>query len=175
MNGTDLENVRAVCNDINLLEQYRKKVYCEMELDGGGWLAFQKRFDGSVDFFNQEWYDYKEGFGDVDGEHWLGNKWLNLLTTSEKYDYLVWAKAYDGDTRMKKMLGVRVENEIEHYRITFEEEGHYFEPDVSYGTTHMDGSKFSTVLVENDVHLDNCAALYGPWWHKACFNEAMNG
>ena len=32
---------------------------------------FQRRFNGSEDFF-QNFASYKEGFGDVNAEHWLG-------------------------------------------------------------------------------------------------------
>ena len=147
-----------------------------MGLDGGGWLVFQRRFDGSVDFNSKEWDAYKEGFGNVYGEHWLGNKWLNLLTASEKYDYLVWAKAFDGDIAMKKMLGVKVEDETQGYRITFEEEGNYFSPNFQYGMTNMNGQKFSTAKIQNHISTSsNCGQKYGPWWHRSCHSEAMNG
>ena len=163
--------------EVLFLGIYRKQVYCEMEMAGGGWMVFQRRFDGSVDFPNKDWNAYKEGFGDVNSEHWLGNKWLNLLTTSEKYDYLVWAKAFDGDVRMKKMLGVRVDNEDESFKITFEQETQDFTPNEAYGMEKMNGMKFSTVLVRNDIynHPESCGFEYGPWWHEECHRIAMNG
>ena len=131
--------------EVNMFGNDLKQVYCEMEKSGGGWLVFQRRFDGSVDFYGQDWNAYKEGFGDANGEYWLGNKWLNLLTTSETHDYLVWAKAFDGGIIMKRMLGVRVANEDEGFKITFEQEAHDFIPDKTYGMDGMNGMKFSTI------------------------------
>ena len=33
--------------------------------------VFQKRFTGDVDF-NRNWAQYNQGFGDLDGDFWLG-------------------------------------------------------------------------------------------------------
>jgi len=42
-------------------------VFCDQTTTGGGWTVFQKRLDGSVDFF-LDWRDYKAGLGDLNGE-----------------------------------------------------------------------------------------------------------
>ncbi|CAC5388601.1 unnamed protein product [Mytilus coruscus] len=49
-------------------------VYCDMK--GDGWTVIQRRQDGSTEFY-RDWSDYKNGFGSLKGEHWLGDAMLN--------------------------------------------------------------------------------------------------
>ena len=59
-------------------------VYCDQITDGGGWTVFQQRIDGSVNFF-RDWENYKQGFGSLKNEFWLGNQNLFTLTLQGLY------------------------------------------------------------------------------------------
>ena len=59
--------------------RYKFKVWCTMLQSGKGFITFQRRQDGSVNF-NRNWEDYKNGFGDPNTEYWLGNENIHKLT-----------------------------------------------------------------------------------------------
>lgn len=44
----------------------------------------QRRVDGSVSF-DRSWRDYRDGFGDLHSEFWLGNEHIHELSTQGEY------------------------------------------------------------------------------------------
>ena len=58
---------------------------CELASDlGEPWTVIQRRgqFGNPANYFQKPWADYKNGFGDVDGEFWLGLDNMATVTTS---------------------------------------------------------------------------------------------
>ncbi|CAC5363417.1 unnamed protein product [Mytilus coruscus] len=49
------------------------------------WTIIQTRLGGSVNF-QRSWTEYQNGFGNVDGEYWLDNKYIHRLTSMGKYE-----------------------------------------------------------------------------------------
>ncbi|KAK3083696.1 hypothetical protein FSP39_001573 [Pinctada imbricata] len=60
------------------------KVVCKSVGNSGGWTVFQRRQDGTVDFY-RNWAEYKMGFGHLSGEFWLGNEFIYQLTNQGMY------------------------------------------------------------------------------------------
>ena len=50
-----------------------------METSGGGWTTIQRRKSGLVSFF-RDWKQYKQGFGSIRGDFWLGNEHIHRLS-----------------------------------------------------------------------------------------------
>ena len=78
--------------------------------------VFQRRQDGSVDFY-RDWAEYKTGFGDVNGEFWLGNDNIHLLT--KRHDQKLKIElTYNGEVKYADYSTFWIENEAQKYRLT---------------------------------------------------------
>ena len=92
-------------------------VFCDQTTAGGGWTVFQKRVDGSVNFYLR-WTDYKRGFGDPSGEFWLGNEKIHRLASDDNNVRLrVDLEDFEGNTRYAEYNKFGVMNEKDKYRL----------------------------------------------------------
>ena len=87
-----------------------------MTTDRGGWTVFQRRLDGSVDFY-LDWASYKNGFGNLTGEFWFGNDNLHLLTAADDVILRVDLEEFDGDIRYAEYTTFKVADESDKYRL----------------------------------------------------------
>ena len=92
-------------------------VRCDMTTNGGGWTIFQRRMDGSVDFY-LGWDDYKKGFGDLNGEFWLGLDKIHRLSESGQNVLRVDLKDFENETRYAIYSIFAVGNETDNYTLT---------------------------------------------------------
>ncbi|ELU01958.1 hypothetical protein CAPTEDRAFT_211325 [Capitella teleta] len=147
------------------------KAYCDMETDGGGWLVFQRRKDGSQDFY-LTWDEYAKGFGDLNNEFWLGNRKLHTLTAQKPHEVWIDLKD-DNDTRFARYSKFKVGPESDNFRLAI---GGY-SGDAGDSMTYHNKFKFSTKDEDHDNwRRVDCAKTHkGGWWYASCHRSNRNG
>jgi hypothetical protein len=91
-------------------------VLCDQTTTGGGWAVFQKRFDGSLNF-TKGWNDYRDGFGSLSGELWLGLSKIHRLA-SKPVQLRVDLGAPDGEKRFALYAGFSIGDLTSKYKLT---------------------------------------------------------
>ena len=141
-------------------------VYCDMT--DGGWTVFMRRYDGSQDIY-LHWNHYKEGFGDMRREHWLGNDKLYYLTNQKQYrmrmDATIWST---GLKRYNVYNSFRIEDEAHNYRLHVS--GYSGNTDSNYNWLYNNGSEFSTRDRDNDRWSGGSCSQdrKGAHWYNSC-------
>ena len=156
---------------ISALAQPPFYVYCDMETDGGGWTVFQRRMNGSQDFY-RDWNDYVWGFGDLNGEFWLGLSKMHRLTTTSTRLRVDLAD-FDGDVRYAEYTVFQVGDSDSKYRLNVSG----YHGNAGDSLTIHNGHPFSTRDRDNDAHnTGHCAVAHkGAWWYNSCHDSNLNG
>lgn len=163
---------------------------------GGGWTVIQRRVDGSVSF-DRTWRDYRDGFGDLHSEFWLGNDHLHDLSTQGDYSLRIDLEDWSNKHKHALYTSFRLvsctrENTTcclhvhEHtHQIVFirvcsvDDEDHQYRLHVSgfSGSVkdsfswYHDKQGFSTPDSGNI-----CAEIsHSGWWYNQCFYANLNG
>ena len=89
-----------------------------MTTSGGGWTVFQRRLDGSVDFY-RGWQDYKHGFGDLNGEFWLGLDKINRIASASRNKLRIDMEDTSGNTKYAEYDSFAIASEQQQYRLSF--------------------------------------------------------
>ncbi|KAL7740017.1 hypothetical protein ACLKA6_016863 [Drosophila palustris] len=141
------------------------KVRCDSETRKGGWTVILRRFDGSVNFY-RNWKEYKNGFGDLNGEFFLGLDKIYALTSERRQELRVVLEDFEGTERFEQYDRFAIGDEDEQYELKTLGNA---TGDARDGLrTHLN-KKFSTYNQDNDMNPDqNFARIYkGAWWYKS--------
>ncbi|XP_028140670.1 microfibril-associated glycoprotein 4 isoform X2 [Diabrotica virgifera virgifera] len=147
-------------------------VLCDMETKGGGWTHIQKRFDGSQDFY-LGWRDYKFGFGDLNGEFWMGLENIYHMTAFETNELLIELTDRDKKNAYAQYTSFSIGPEKDGYPLNVLKG---FSGDAGDALTPHLNAKFTTHDVDQDTNPGNCAQMYnGAWWYTSCHASNLNG
>ncbi|XP_012683442.2 angiopoietin-related protein 4 [Clupea harengus] len=148
-------------------------VFCEMRADGG-WTVIQRRQDGSVDF-DQLWQAYQSGFGNLNGEFWLGLEKIHSLSKDGNYILNVQLSDWRDEAESIK-YPFRLSGEESDYSLHILDNASR-NLESALATDAAAGLPFSTRDKDNDQKSDiNCAKhLSGGWWFSNCGHSNLNG
>ncbi|XP_034482709.1 ryncolin-4-like [Drosophila innubila] len=121
--------------------------------------------DGSVNF-NRNWTEYKNGFGDLNGEFFLGLDKIHEMTAERNQELLFLLEDFEGDKRFEKYDEFAIGNEDQQYELHTLGDASGTAGD-SF-SAHR-GNKFSTFDRDNDGQSDiHCAKQHtGAWWYRS--------
>jgi len=152
--------------------------------NAGDWTSVMSRTHGDVDFY-RDWQQYKDGFGESGGDHWLGLSHLHELCNKDspcclRFDLRYTGKPFASDGNWHGPSGKKVDPILErsdgsyfaeYSKFFIENEGENFRLHVSEYAGNAgdslftgDGKEFTT------LDRDNCywkcsERLHGAWWY----------
>ena len=149
-------------------------VSCDMVTDGEGWTVIQRRVDNSTNFY-LDWNSYKQGFGSLTGNFWLGNDNIHRLTASGNTVLRVDLEDWDGQTAYAMIGTFVVDNERNKYKLSAT--NYNQSSTAGFGLFVEDRLFFSTKDRNNFPFLGTNFALQykGGWWYSNNPGSNLNG
>ncbi|CAH1799454.1 unnamed protein product, partial [Owenia fusiformis] len=133
-----------------------------------------RRFDGSVDFY-RGWAEYQAGFGNPDGEYFVGLDNLHGLLAQGNYRLRIELTTWppQNETRHAEYSTVKVADASDNYRLTI---GQY-SGNAGNSLGRHNGMPFTTKDRDNDPNSDNCAIRFkgAGWYTSGCHNTNLFG
>ncbi|XP_052085235.1 ficolin-2-like [Mytilus californianus] len=135
--------------------------------------------NGYTDFY-RGWIDYKNGFGSLTSEFWLGNNFIHLLTSTGHYKLYIHLEDFEGNSAYAEYFEFSLGDYATNYRLHVEgycgTAGDSLMSTVNNDRYNQNGMMFSTKDKDNDRVSESCALTYqGAWWYNGCHYSNLNG
>ena len=140
--------------------------------------TIQRRISDSVDF-DRDWNDYVNGFGEEDGNYWMGLEEIHQLTTTHDVSLFIDIETFEGEPFTMKLQTFSVSDAESNYAWNysgFSQSSDRVERNVF--PVENNGLMFTTRDRDNDnMESNNCAASThrGGWWYQNCGWINLNG
>jgi len=129
--------------------------------------------------WNRNWEEYKDGFGSIDADFWLGLEKVHLLTSSQPYRLRVEMQHrstnlwYSAEYWSFKIGADKYRLDVSGYSgddgNSLQNHGDW-NGNLLFGNYLHDGMKFTTKDQDNDPAIINCAPTRGGgWWYNSCY------
>uniref|UniRef100_A0A3Q3AT58 Tenascin N n=1 Tax=Kryptolebias marmoratus TaxID=37003 RepID=A0A3Q3AT58_KRYMA len=147
------------------------EAFCDMDTDGGGWLVLQRRNTGKLDFMKR-WKQYIAGFGNLTEEFWFGLEKIHELTNTPTQYELRFDLGLGSERAYAVYDQFKIAPVKQKFRLTI---GKY-RGTAGDAMTYHEGRPWTTIDLDNDIALGNCALTHrGAWWYKNCHLANLNG
>lgn len=144
---------------------FSNKRYCEIRNDGL-WTVIQRRDNYTVQHnFNVSWEEYKNGFGNLHRDFWMGNELLYELSKNQPLLLRIELYDFENNFAWAEYSTFSVSNEDSKYVLTVSG----YTGNASDSLSSHNGSAFSTYDSTNDEAPECCPCSLsygGGWWFK---------
>ncbi|OCT60923.1 hypothetical protein XELAEV_18046947mg [Xenopus laevis] len=153
-------------------------VYCDISTGVEGWTVLQKNtlHKDKILFGPPTWSMYKQGFGNLMSDHWLGNEMIYLLTRQNTFT--VRFSVVDGhkNKHHADYSSPRLDSEANNYPLRLGDYSRDAGILTAMNETGMhDNMMFSTYEKDNDQWKNNRADEKGRgWWFDSCGSALLN-
>ena len=141
--------------------------------------TIQRRISDSVNF-DRVWNDYVTGFGEEDGNYWMGLEAIHQLTTTQDMSLYIEIETFEGEPFNVKLEHFSVSNATSSYTILYSgysQSSNRLKRELF--PIGFSGTKFTTQDNDNDLSDENCASDHhrGGWWYmySDCGPNNLNG
>lgn len=150
-------------------------VFCDMSLREGGWTVIQRRVSNATSFSRNR-PEYNVGFGEYNGNFWLGLEKIKRITDTGTYELYVGLESFltASPLAWAEYGSFSLGTDDSDYTLSISSYNAASTAADALGDSNA--KKFSTPDEDNDSSGTDCAGVYqAGWWYNNCYKANLNG